>query len=96
MPHIRRFGGTVDKFLGDGMMVTFGTEHPDQMDPLNALRAAICCQETLEQQRRARRTYFKMGVAIHHGRVYLARFIAGEDSVELDLDDPAATSSNPE
>ena len=31
------------------MMVTFGTEHADPLDPLNALRAAICCQETLER-----------------------------------------------
>jgi class 3 adenylate cyclase len=82
VPLIRRFGGRVDKFLGDGMMVTFGTEQSDPLDPLNALRAAISCQETLERQRQARRTYFKMGVAIHHGRAYLARFIADEETVE--------------
>jgi hypothetical protein len=72
----------VDKFLGDGMMVTFGTEQADPLDPLNAVRAAILCQETLGQQRRAEKTFFKMGVAIHHGRVYLARFITDEDSVD--------------
>ena len=27
--------------------------------------------------REAGRTWFKMGIAIHHGRVYLARFVAG-------------------
>jgi class 3 adenylate cyclase len=82
VPHIRRFGGRVDKFLGDGMMVTFGTEQVDPLDPLNALRAAILCQETLERQRQSAKTYFKMGVAIHYGRAYLARFIADEDTVE--------------
>jgi class 3 adenylate cyclase len=82
VPHIRRFGGRVDKFLGDGMMVTFGTEQADTLDPLNALRAAILCQETLERQRQSEKTYFKMGVAIHYGRVYLARFIADEDAVD--------------
>jgi class 3 adenylate cyclase len=83
VPHIRRFGGRVDKFLGDGMMATFGTEQSDPQDPLNALRAAISCQETLERQRQAGKTYFKMGVAIHHGRAYLGRFIADEERVEL-------------
>jgi class 3 adenylate cyclase len=82
VPHIRRFGGRVDKFLGDGMMVTFGTEQVDPLDPLHALRAAVLCQETLERLRQAGKTYFKMGVAVHHGRVYLARFIADEDTVE--------------
>jgi class 3 adenylate cyclase len=82
VPHVRRFGGTVDKFLGDGMMVTFGTVHGDLMDPLNAVRTAIMCQETLAQLRHEEKTYFKMGVSIHHGRVYLARFIVDEDSVQ--------------
>ena len=63
VPHIRRFGGRVDKFLGDGMMVTFGTDQTDPLDPQSALRAAILCQETLERQRQAGKTYFKMGIA---------------------------------
>jgi len=82
VPHVRRFGGIVDKFLGDGMMVTFGTDRADPLDPLNAVRTAILCQEALKKLREADRTYFKMGVSIHYGRVYLARFIADEDSTE--------------
>jgi class 3 adenylate cyclase len=76
VPIVERFGGTVDKYLGDGMMVTWGTERADALDPLNALRTAVLCQESLRQKRDTGRTPFKMGVAIHHGRVYLARFIA--------------------
>jgi hypothetical protein len=82
IPHIRRFGGTVDKFLGDGMMVTYGTTEADLLHPLNALRSAILCQETLRALRQQGKTYFKMGVAIHYGRVYLARFIADESTVQ--------------
>jgi class 3 adenylate cyclase len=78
VPHVRRFGGTIDKFLGDGIMMTFGTAHGDPLDPLNALRVAILCQETLNALRDAGKTYFKMGIAIHYGRVYLARFIVDE------------------
>ncbi|MBI3932769.1 MAG: adenylate/guanylate cyclase domain-containing protein [Acidobacteria bacterium] len=82
VPLVRRFGGTVDKFLGDGIMVTYGSEHVDPLDPLNALRTAILCQETLRRLREEKKTYFKMGIAIHYGRVYLARFIADENAVQ--------------
>jgi hypothetical protein len=76
VPILERFGGTVDKYLGDGMMVTWGTKRADPLDPLNALRAAVLCQESLRQKRESGRTFFTMGIAIHYGRVYLARFIA--------------------
>jgi len=76
VPIIEQFGGAVDKYLGDGMMVTWGTEREDDLDALNAVRVAILCQASLAQKRQAGRTWFQMGVAIHHGRVYLARFIA--------------------
>ena len=82
VPIVRRFSGTVDKFLGDGIMVTFGAEHVEPLDPLNALRTAILCQDVLRGMREDGRTYFKMGVAIHYGRVYLARFIADERSIQ--------------
>lgn len=82
VPIVERFGGTVDKYLGDGMMVTWGTDRADPLDPLNALRTAVLCQESLRQKREAGRTPFKMGVAIHHGRVYLARFIAAHGELQ--------------
>jgi class 3 adenylate cyclase len=82
VPHVRRFGGTVDKFLGDGIMVTWGTRRVDPLDTLNALRSAVLCQETLTRLRREGKTYFKMGIAIHYGRVHVARFIADEESVQ--------------
>jgi len=82
VPIIRRFGGTVDKYMGDGIMVTFGTGHADSLDPLNAVRTAVLCQETLQRFREGGKTYFKMGIAVHYGRVYLARFIMDADSVQ--------------
>jgi class 3 adenylate cyclase len=81
VPIVERFGGKVDKYLGDGMMVAWGTERADPLDPLNALRTAILCQESLARKREEGQTFFKMGIAIHHGRVYLARFLAGEGEV---------------
>jgi class 3 adenylate cyclase len=81
VPIVERFGGTVDKYLGDGMMVSWGAERADPLDPLNAIRTAILCQESLARKRQEGRTWFKMGIAIHHGRVYLARFFAGAGEV---------------
>jgi class 3 adenylate cyclase len=83
VPIVRRFGGSVDKFLGDGMMVTFGTEYFDQEAPLNAVRAAILCQETIARLRREGKSTFEMGVSIHHGRVYVARFVEDEERVQV-------------
>ena len=37
---IFEYGGTLDKYLGDGVMATFGTPDPQPADPINALRAA--------------------------------------------------------
>ncbi len=78
VPIVERFGGTVDKYLGDGMMVAWGTERADPLDPLNALRTAILCQESLARKRQEGRTWFKMGDrhpprpglpgALHRGR----------------------------
>jgi class 3 adenylate cyclase len=81
VPLVHRFGGTVDKFLGDGIMATYGTAAADPLDPLNAVRTAVLCQETLRRLREEGKTYFKMGIAIHYGRAYVARFIAGETGV---------------
>jgi class 3 adenylate cyclase len=82
VPHVRRFGGTIDKFLGDGIMITYGTLHSSPLDALNAVRTAIVCQNTIRKMREAGHTVFQMGISIHHGRVYLARFIADENSVQ--------------
>src|SRR6185295_12826779 len=82
VPHVRRFGGTIDKFLGDGIMITYGTVHSSPLDALNAVRTAIVCQNTIRKMREAGKTVFQMGISIHHGRVYLARFIADENSVQ--------------
>jgi class 3 adenylate cyclase len=82
VPHVRRFGGTIDKFLGDGMMITYGTLHSTPLDALNAVRTAILCQRTIRKMRDDGQTYFQMGISIHHGRVYLARFLADEEAVQ--------------
>jgi len=83
---IDRFGGEVDKFLGDGMMITFGAGPSSRYGALNALRTAVLLQEKLRELREEGPTKFTMGVSIHHGRVYLAHFIGssgGQDTTVI-------------
>ena len=82
VPHVRRFGGRIDKFLGDGIMITYGTVQTTPLDPLNAVRTAILCQDAIRKLRDEGRTYFQMGISIHYGRAYLARFIADEQDIQ--------------
>ena len=41
VPIIRRHGGSVDKFMGDGIMATFGAAQPSPTYAADALRAAL-------------------------------------------------------
>jgi adenylate cyclase len=43
------FGGTLDKFRGDGFMVFFGAPIPRDNEPLNAVRCALTIQDKLKR-----------------------------------------------
>ena len=79
---VNELHGKIDKFTGDGMMVTFGVETRSKEDPLNALRMAVRIQETLRSLRKSGKTQFQMGISIHTGVAFVADFIAGEDRVD--------------
>jgi adenylate cyclase len=67
------WGGTVDKFIGDGVMAVFG--HP-RAAPDDAERAVRCAEEVAarlaawsEQRRRNGRVPLEAGIGIHYGPV---------------------------
>jgi len=75
---VQRFGGTVDKYLGDGFMATFtGGSRPGD-EPLAAVRTAISLQQVLGRMRLLGRTTFRIGISLHLGRVAVARFMIDE------------------
>ncbi|MGH1483224.1 MAG: adenylate/guanylate cyclase domain-containing protein [Geminicoccales bacterium] len=65
--------GTLDKYIGDGLMATFGTPLPGDLDATNALAAArrmFSELELLNQERvAADNEVLKLSIGIHYGTV---------------------------
>lgn len=65
--------GTLDKYIGDGLMATFGTPLPGDLDATNALTAArrmFSELELLNQERMAAgNEALKLSIGIHYGTV---------------------------
>ena len=68
-------GGTLDKYLGDGLMATFGTPFAGDSDALNALRCArgmIAAIAELNRERTVRsQPPIRVSVGLHYGQVVL-------------------------
>ena len=68
-------GGTLDKFLGDGVMATFGTPEPGLQDAVNALAAAQAMHASIERWNEARARSalpaIRLSVGLHFGSVVL-------------------------
>ncbi|MGE5147993.1 MAG: adenylate/guanylate cyclase domain-containing protein [Candidatus Eiseniibacteriota bacterium] len=66
-------GGTVDKYIGDGVMATFGTPRAGPEDATRALACAAAMIDEIERwntKRRARRAAeIRVGVGVHYGEV---------------------------
>ncbi|WP_194847404.1 adenylate/guanylate cyclase domain-containing protein [Candidatus Neptunochlamydia vexilliferae] len=79
------YGGTLDKFIGDGMMVEFGAPMDDKLQELHAVLAAIQMQLRLEElsanwEKEGRRS-LEMGIGIHTGLAVLGN-IGSEKRME--------------
>jgi class 3 adenylate cyclase len=79
---VARYEGRIDKFTGDGVMVTFGSDGVTPRDELNALRTALDIQGLMAGLRRAGRTSFDMGISVHTGRAELAHFIVDDRQMD--------------
>ena len=65
--------GTVDKFIGDGMMATFGTPDPGPQDATNALACARAILESFDRWNRERAETgtdaVRISLGVHYGPV---------------------------
>ncbi|MFO1059768.1 MAG: PAS domain S-box protein [Dongiaceae bacterium] len=68
--------GTLDKYIGDGVMATFGTPWPGRHDATNAVACARSLIRGLgrwnEERRASRLDPLRIGVGLHYGEATLA------------------------
>jgi class 3 adenylate cyclase/tetratricopeptide (TPR) repeat protein len=68
---IERYGGTLDKFIGDAVMGVFGAPVAHEDDPLRAVRAALRILRTIDELRE-RDPSLRIRVAVNTGEAVVA------------------------
>ncbi|MBT6204287.1 MAG: adenylate/guanylate cyclase domain-containing protein [Alphaproteobacteria bacterium] len=67
--------GTLDKFLGDGLMATFGTPEPGPHDAANAMRCSLDMLADIEawnvERQEAAEDPIRISIGIHYGSIVL-------------------------
>ena len=67
--------GTLDKFLGDGLMATFGTPDPGPHDAANAIRCVLAMLAEMNDWNKERSNAgvdpIKLSIGVHYGDVVL-------------------------
>lgn len=69
VPVIERYGGTIDKFIGDAVMALFGAPTAHENDPERALRAALGMIEAVVQFNHEHGTDLGVHIGINTGLV---------------------------
>ena len=75
-------GGTLDKFIGDGLMATFGTPEPAPDDARRAIECATSMLDALAawnvERARAGEPPLGIGIGVHHGPVIMGDIGGGQ------------------
>ena len=69
VPVVEKYGGTVDKFIGDEIMALFGAPLAHENDPERALRAALEMLSALQHFNQTQKTDLGIHFGINTGRV---------------------------
>ena len=86
VPIIQRHGGNIDKFLGDGIMATFGAARDSDTAAADALRATDALMAEVrawaEERRRAGKAPLEVNAAVATGRIVFGA-VGGENRLEI-------------
>jgi class 3 adenylate cyclase len=91
---LERYGGTVEKFIGDAVMALFGAPVAREDDPERAVRAALAIREAIAEFNQADPTldlHVRIGVTTGEALIALdARPVEGEGMASGDVVNTAA------
>jgi class 3 adenylate cyclase/tetratricopeptide (TPR) repeat protein len=91
---IERFGGTVEKFIGDAVMAVFGAPVAHEDDPERAVRAALATRDAIRELNEANPSFdLHVRIAVNTGEAVVAlgaRPAEGEGMVAGDVVNTAA------
>src|SRR4051794_11802950 len=91
---IERFGGTVEKFIGDAVMAVFGAPITHEDDPERAVRAALAARDAVQELNQANPALdLHVRIAVNTGEVVVAIDVdpsSGEGMVAGDVVNTAA------
>ena len=78
VPVVQKYGGTVDKFIGDEIMALYGAPVAHEDDPERALRTALEMMEVIKAFNQAHGTDLALHLGINTGLVIAGRIGAGD------------------
>ncbi len=90
-------GGSVNKLLGDGMLITFGCPFPEESDPVNCVRLALQIREYTRAYNESRPPFLpsgvRFGIGIATGAVFAGNIGYSRRMDYTVLGDPVNVSS---